>query len=76
MLSLFYDVCDGAVICSYAAVIQNWSNGVSQKMVLQTKGMSKQLCVVISFANRFAFGLCMSSVSQAFVFVMGRQVFI
>lgn len=74
MLSSFYDVCGGAVICSYAAVIQNWSNGVSQKMVLQTKGMSKQFCVVISFANRFTFGLCVSSRIYAFAFVISRQL--
>lgn len=53
MLFLFYNVCDRGVICSYAAVVQNWSNGVSQKMVLQTKGMSKQYCVVISFLVGF-----------------------
>lgn len=35
-----YDVCVRIVICSYEAAIQNWSNGVSQKMVLQTKGTS------------------------------------
>lgn len=42
MLSQFYDVCGCAVSRSYEAAIQNRSNGVAAKMVLQTKGMSKQ----------------------------------
>lgn len=45
-------MCASVVICSYAASVQNWTNGVSQKMVLQTKGMSKQLSILIHVVCR------------------------